>query len=173
MNQQDALVFLHKNNPMPRRPDAVFLEVFREVLDTLIAQPLEDAIPYLINSFGNWPDFTIYEKVQEALRRFTPSVICPHLNKGLLSKSESVRSWCAHTLKYFPDPDFLPILERMLSERNLLVRLAAAIGLESMPGEKVVLIAKDALKSEKDIDVKEILASIINARQRSFQSPGV
>ena len=165
MNQQDAFAFLKANSPMPRRPGPVFLEVYREVLETLTLHPLEDAIPHLINSFGNGPDFAIYENVQKALRRFAPAVILPYLEQGLESRSESVRSWCAHTLKYFPDPELLPKLEKMLGERSLLVRLAAAIGMESMSGPQVALIAAAALRSEKDADVRDILVSILEARR--------
>lgn len=166
MNLEDALSFLRANSPMPRRPDPVFLEVFYEVLEVLTANPRDECLAYLVNAFGNWPDYTIYEKIQGVLRNFAPSVVHPHLLQGLQSRSKSVRSWCAHTLKYFPSQEFLPILEKMLSDPSLLVRLAAAIGLEHIAGLKTAEIARRFLKTEKDPDIREVLASIINARYR-------
>lgn len=163
MNIQDALSFLQRHQTLPKQPSAAFVDRFDNVLHFISKNPDEKYIPFLIRCFGNWPDPYFYEKLQVALRRFPQELVRPHLKKGLKSRCDSVRSWCADTARYFPHEDFIPILGKMLREKNVLVRYASAAGLEKICSPKVRLMAEMALPGEVDRDVRNLLKGILKS----------
>ena len=161
MNVQQALDFLSENQPMPDHPSEALLERYRETTEVLFQFPDSGCIPLYIGSLADWDNWSIYDSIVSVLRLFPLETVVPHLLKGFESANLSQRQWTADMVRFFPDPVFLPFLEKLLQESKTETRMVAAAALERVGGSEAALIARSRLAVESDEDVIEALESLV------------
>jgi len=160
MQIREHLQFLKDHQPMPDEPDAEIMARYDAALDFFYRHPDPACIPLFLNSFGEWDDFTIYERVQYMLSRFPNATVVPHLLQAMASPHRGVRLWTADTACRFPDDALVPALTRLMKESGLDMRLVAAAALERIDSPAAQAAAASLLEQETEEEVREILAGI-------------
>ncbi len=161
MTNEEALDFLNAHQPLPDDAREELLQRLRTVTSHLFQHPDPACIPLLLNTLARWDDWSLYDSIQSVLRQFKPAEVVPFLRAGLDHKRDVTRSWSADTARYFPHPLLVEPLGRMLGEPRSEMRLVAAAALEMIALPEVVALAKQALDTEEDEDVLEILRQIV------------
>ena len=161
MTRDTHLRFLRAHQPMPDNPPPHILTGYKATTEFFYKHPEPEVIPLYLQSFAQWEDDRVYESVQSVLRRFSREKVVPHLKTGLTQTNPTIRFWCADTVRFFPDPSLADGLGLMLREGDVALRLVAASALEQIRTAQAARIAADAIRTETDEDVREILAAIV------------
>ncbi len=168
MDKEKALDFLRRHQPLPddktlnETPNLI--KEYNEVRQYFEAHPDKQAIPLLLNSFGDGSGFGLYQLVEDAIIPFPAEEVVPHLVQVLSSKYQGVRYWAAQVAMSFPSPQLLQPLQKILQEDNSDGRTAAASSLAFIQGEGVDEILRQALNSEQDNDIREFITQVLEDR---------
>ena len=119
MDREEAFRFLCTHQPLP--PDTSLDEEtigrFDAVCKFLAANPDPECIPLVLNAFGEWDGFGVYQLCDDVLRAYPQSLLTPHLVAALSSPHRSVRYWAAHWAMQFTAPELVvPLVQLLASE---------------------------------------------------------
>ncbi len=157
VNTQDYLQFLEQRQPMMDDPPVEVMTRYKAATAHFYRHPDPACIPLFLGSFAEWGDFSVYESVQSVLCRFPKQIVIPHLIKAMASPHRAVRLWSADTARAFADDALAPALVQLLAEPGLDMRLVAASALECIDSDAARAAADQALKTEREEEVREIL----------------
>ncbi len=162
MNEEQAIAFLQEHGTLSEHASEALIAAWVGVIDFLMRNPSKRCIPLLISAFGEGAHMEVDTSIQTLLRKFPLEDMYPHLKAGLNDERSAVRQWCADTVQYFPHPDFVPDLQRMLQEEDVLSRHESVVALAKIKGEKVKHIAALALPGEVDEEVRSLLLELVD-----------
>lgn len=151
----------HREGSALDNPDRV--DEIARALTIVDQHPNTDAIPGLVNVIDDWDDMQLVESIQRRLAGFPKDDVVQALLEAVDRSGSAKRVWLADTVRYFPDPRFIPFLKTLLWHDDELSRLNAATALEEIEPDLVREIAAARLAVEEDEEVVEILEKIVNA----------
>lgn len=132
MDKPEALKFLRTVQPLP--DDDVLSEEligkYDEVRKFFVENPSEEAVPLLLDSFGNGDGLGVYQLVEDAISNIESEKLIPHLLTALSSSLSSVRYWTTQISANFEDRRLIDSLVNLLSDEAIDIRLAALTSLE-------------------------------------------
>jgi HEAT repeat protein len=137
---------------------------YAEVRLYFATHPDLEAVPLLLNSFGDGSGFGMYARADETIWHFSPQEILPHLVKALNSEYHSVRYWCTQIAMSFPDQQLIAPLENVLQHDDIDARAFAASTLSLIPGKRVDEILLTALNNEQENEVLEAITEALETR---------
>jgi hypothetical protein len=161
VNHTQALAFLARHQPLPQNASPSLLARLRTALDVLDDCRDPRLIPLLLNCHAEWEELTLYDQIQQLLRRFPEHEVRPHLLMGLRGDPQRA-AFYADTARYFPHSHLIAPLAHLLHSAHPYTRLVAAAALECIGGPLVRMIAEKACEAEGDEDVQEILQAIVS-----------
>lgn len=163
MNRDEAMKFLKDNLPLP--PDSEMSEAqilaFNEARDYFLEHPDAEAIPLLLNCFGEGSGYGAYQLIEDVLAKLPVSAVLPHLDNALRSQSPSIRFWASQIAARIPDPSLVPALARLALETDVDSRYAAVTALERISGESALAALRVALHSETDEELRSVIQQIL------------
>jgi hypothetical protein len=169
MNHEEAFRFLRTHQPLP--PDTSLDEEtigrFHAVCKFLAANPDPECIPLVLNAFGEWGAFGVYQLCDDVLRAYPQSVLTPHLVAALSSPHRSVRYWAAHWTMQFTAPELVgPLVQLLASEDDddshyYCLSALQFIWEEHRTAEALVALRKRA-ETETDPDRMELLREALS-----------
>lgn len=163
MTRQEAIEFLKQHQPLPADEN-----LSREVIDTydevrkyFVANPDSEAVPLLLNSFGQGSGFGVYQLVEDVLAKLPKEAVIPHLARGLGSHQHGVRYWNAQIAARCPDPRLVPHLANLLQEPDHDLRFAVVTALEQIADDSALDVLRGALESETDEELRGLLLDVL------------
>ncbi len=159
MDKEKAINFLKENQPMPndKNLNESMITMYDEVRKYFLSNPDEECISLFLNSFGEYDGMGVYQLVEDVILKFEHNKVVNYLLEALKSKYNGVKYWCSQICALFPDEKLINPLEKLLSDSNPDVRVSAITSMSQIQDDKVVIILKNQLDIENDIEVKEFL----------------
>lgn len=165
MNKEFAISFLQKNQPMPddKSLSQEAIDTYCEVLSYIKENPDNDFIALILNSFGEWDGFGVYQTVEDIIMEFDQKKVINVLKESLQSGYDSVRYWCAQISGLFTNDELIIPLSKIVKDENSDIRISAYISLSNYyNNEHVKSLLSERLDNEDDLDAKEILIQILS-----------
>lgn len=134
VNKLDAIKFLEKHQPLPADSELTqsIIDKYEEIIKFFIANPDDEIIPYLLNSYGEGDGWGTYVLVEDYLYRCSKKAVVEEIRKILEQENnlDSIRYWVTQNAAAFPDPIFKKGLFISLSSDVEDIRNTAKIALE-------------------------------------------
>lgn len=165
MTRDEALSFLKRHQPLP---DVSFDETLhaelREAWTFFKASPDREALPLLLNVFGDGDAGGIYQRFDDLLVGCEKEDVVRELRAALSSPHRSVRYWNAQLAAGFPDERLTAPLAALLAEDDLDLRYAAITALEQIASPAAIIRLKEALLAETDEELRALLRDVLKGR---------
>ncbi len=162
MNRAEAIEILLRHQPLP--PDSLLSEEVLREFDAarkyFVANPDPDAVPLLLNAFGDGSGYGVYQLVEDAIRPLPPEIVVPQLIAALQIPRPWMRYWAAEVAANFPDPALIPVLAPMLLSADTDCRGAAATALSFIATPKASAILREAYARTRDPFLHEIVDAL-------------
>lgn len=159
MNRAEAIQILQRHQPLP--PDSSLSEEILSDFDAareyFVANPDPDAVPLLLNAFGDGSGFGVYQLVEDAICPLPPEVVIPQLISALQSPRPWMRYWVAQVASNFPHPSLVPVLAPMLLSADDDCRAAAATALSFIATPETSALLREAATRTQDPFLQEIV----------------
>ena len=167
VTRSEAISFLRKHQPMPpdKELSTELITEYDEVRKYFVEHPDLEAVPLLLNSFGQGTGHGVYQLVGNALRTLPSEKIIPYLRSAIRSEHPSVRSWCAEIAAEFPSAELIPALSMLLEDDDEDARSASVFALEFIDDPQVDKILTGMLKTSDDSDLCEQITEALFHRQ--------
>ena len=166
MDKTTAIAFLNANSPMPD-DDALSQELidqYAAAYEFFVSTPDPDSIGPLLNSFGRWGGFGMYQRVEDAFASFDAEQMRDTLVAAISSPHESVRYWASQIAALFPCDDLVAPLIRNTHDSQTDICVAAATALAQIDDPAIVQPIRELrsrLTHPSDIEaLDDILADI-------------
>ncbi|WP_426059747.1 hypothetical protein [Hymenobacter sp. B1770] len=168
MNTPEALAFLQAHQPMPdddgleQQPELML--AFDEVRKYFVEHPDPRCVPLLLNSFGGWDGFGMYQMVEFVFFQMDEQLVTQAL---LLNMQDVARLnrytlyWNVQLCSTFPHTDFFPALLQVLNHPMADIRMATAYSLTQYEAATIRPILELQLAVEDDSDVAETIREIL------------
>jgi HEAT repeat protein len=122
-----------------------------------VANPDPDAVPLLLNAFGDGSGYGIYQLVEDAIRPLSPEIVVPQLITALQNPRPSMRYWVAQVAANFPDPALIPVLAPMLLLTDTDCQAAAATALSFIATPEASALLREAAARTRDPFLQEVV----------------
>ena len=161
----EALQFLRSHQPLPptRTISKDILRRFDEVRTHFTEFPDNQAVPLLLNSFGEGDGHGVYQLVETAILAHPERVVIPALVDALRSSLGSVRYWNAQIAANYTRPELVKPLAETLLIGSLDERMAATTALEMIgtfeARQELMKALEWSIQSEVKNAIREALAS--------------
>ena len=165
MNQSEALEFLRTVQPLPN-DDLLSEELigqYDDVREFFVENPSEDAVPLLLNSFGNGDGLGVYQLVEDAIVNVESEKVVPHLLNALSSTLSSVRYWTTQISANFDDRRLVDSLVKLLNDESVDTRLAALVSIEKYVDESLAKKLVELRTAETNPAVRQAYGDAIAA----------
>jgi len=168
MTTDEAIAFLEAHQPMPPDDKGTqeeiddWIEAFNHAMQ--LEPPDPRFISLFLNSFPKRMEIGAYQEVESLLARYDASLVVPPLINALESKNPSIQSFAAEFSRYFPDPRLTSPLIATLKFGFAESRAFAAMALAFHPGALVDQALAEALRRERDRDVRGSIEDTIAER---------
>ena len=164
MNKETALNFLKENQPMPddSNLDKSVIAMYDDVIKYFLYNPDKECLPLLLNSFGEYDGYGVYQSVEDVILRFEHEEVVDCLVESLNSRHNGVKYWCAQISALFPDKKLISPLKNLLKDTNNDIREAAITSLAQIEDDEILDILKSHLDTEKDIEIISLIYEIIS-----------
>lgn len=163
MNTEQAIEFLASHQPMPPdgelQPSMALL--YNEARKALQLQQVPQAIPLLLNSFGDGIGKGFYQLVETTLRAYDGREIIRHLAEALRSPHPGVRWWSAQIAVDYPSETLVAPLGLLLRDEREGTRFAAVAALEQVGSEEAYSLLRASLDTETSEDVRDLMTTIL------------
>ncbi|MBP1590663.1 MAG: HEAT repeat domain-containing protein [Oscillospiraceae bacterium] len=164
MDKETALNFLKHHQPMPNDDllDKKTIFMYDEVRKYFLNNPDDECLPLLLNSFGEYNGFGVYQLVEDVILKFDHKKVVNCLLEALKSHHKGVKYWCIQICASFPDTRLIFSLNDLLNDPNEDIRISVITALSQIQDEKVILLLKDNLKNENNETVKSFLLEVLD-----------
>ncbi len=168
MTTNEAIAFLTAHQPMP--PDDMgtqeeidqWIESFNHAMQ--LEPPDPRFISLFLNSFPERIEIGAYQNVDSLLARYEADIVVPELISALDSSNPSIQGFAAQFSRHYPDPRLISPLLAALNSRFADSRAFAAMSLASQLGPLIDQALTEALRRERDPDVRESIEDTIAER---------
>ncbi len=143
--------------------------MYDEVRKYFLNNPDEECLPLLLNSFGEYNGFGVYQLVEDVILKFNHEKVVDCLLEALKSRYNGVKYWCIQICASFPDVRLIPSLKDLLYDSSEDIRISVITALSQIQDEKVILLLKDHLKNEKNETVKSFLLEVLDDVESNVQ----
>ena len=124
--------------------------------------PDDECLPLLLNSFGEYNGFGVYQLVEDVILKFDHKKVVNCLLEALKSHHKGVKYLCIQICASFPDVRLIHSLNDLLNDPNEDIRISVITALSQIQDEKVILLLKDHLKNENNETVKSFLLEVLD-----------
>lgn len=141
-------------------------ELHTGLLDTynfFKANPDREALPLLLNVFGDGSAGGIYQVFDDLLACYDEEEVVRELEKALSSKHRSVRYWNADMSAGYPDERLTQPLAKLLEEDDFDMRYAAITALERIGTPAAKKKLTEALHRETDGELRALLEDVLKS----------
>lgn len=122
MDKVQAFQFLRLHQPMPADYDITqeLIDKYDEVRRFFLAHPDKNAIPLLLQSFGDGDGLGVYQLIEDCFYQYDANDVISCIAAILENPHtiESVRYWCTLLTMSFPDRRLLVGLDGSLQSKN-------------------------------------------------------
>ncbi len=134
MNTAYAIEFLRNNQPLPNDDiiDENTLEIYNTILHFFQYNIHNECVPLILNSFGGWNGYGVYQMVEETIRKYSKEIVMPHLLKALKSENVYTQYWCCQIAEFFFDEQLIIPLTNLINTAHEEVQQVAAITLDGL-----------------------------------------
>jgi hypothetical protein len=159
METSEALEFLARHQPMPddEHLDQTTMDTYEAVRKHFLEHYDERCVPLFLGSFGEGSGWGVYQLVEDVLREYPRDLVRKALDDCLQSPHSGVRKWCLQIAMEYEDPALLRHFRRMLSSDDVDERIWSAYNIDLVGTVDDRPLVEEALRSETDADVREIL----------------
>lgn len=159
MDLDSALEFLHNHQPLPA-DDQITEEqllILDDVRKYFLKNYAPEAIPLLLNVFGDGNGFGVYQLMEDIFENVPKSTLVPCIAEGLRSKHRGVRYWNAEIASRYPAQDLIEPLSELLQDADVDIRTAASLALIASEQSQAKSIFRAHLIRETDPELCEII----------------
>lgn len=139
MNKIEALEFLKLHQPMPADNDITqeMINIYDNVRIYFLAHPDKEAIPLLLNSFGEGDGLGVYQLVEDVFYKCNIDDVVENIASILENPNtiKSIRFWCTLLTMSFPDNRLINGLKISAQSNDADTHDMALLGLKLI-GEK-------------------------------------
>ena len=166
MDKASALAFLTSHSPMPDDDDLTqeLIDQYDAACQFFKDNPDPDSIAPLLNSFGRWDGYGMYQLVEDAFCVFSVEQMLQPLIAAILSPYDSVRYWACQIAANFPCPELIDPLSTNLHDSHSDICVAAATALSMIADASVAKRIRDLrtrLEHPSDLElIDEILSDL-------------
>lgn len=162
MKEEDVIKFLKIHQPMPNDDELTeeVIDQYDSAIKFLKNYPILKCLPLILNSFGEYDGFGVYQTVEDVIVKFPYEDVVKYLKEALSSNYSGVKYWCAQIATLFPDRRLASSLSKLLDDSNSDIRMAAAVALLSIGGDDITRLLEEQLVKEDEIN-KEFLLNIM------------
>jgi len=163
MTRDEAIAFLKQHQPMPSERDVTDADVDRydQARRYFMEHPDEEAIPLLLNSFGEGGR-GVNQLIEDAIVRHDQELVIPEIARALASSHETVRYWNAQIAALFPDVRLVAPLAKVLSQDSHDLKYAAVTALERIGSEEAFAALTIARNNERDGEIRELIDEVLS-----------
>jgi HEAT repeat protein len=169
INKQTALEFLRTHQPLPGDAELTEEEIqtFDAVSRFFQQHPDREAVPLLVNAFGDGSGFGVYQLVEDTLAQHDHEDVVTALDRALKEGGRGVRYWAAHNAARFPDQrlckNLIALLANSDADDKLGLREAAIVALEFIGGNEAIAAMELQLTIEQDPYVRNIIVEALGS----------
>lgn len=159
MKQRECIEYLKRNQPMP--PDDEWdeeCEKLDEVLEFITNSPVLEALPLLLNVFGEGSGFGVYQLVEFAIRKYRAKDVIPQLMQTLTSPSKSIVYWNAQIAASFPDVRLIEPLSVLVRSEDEDIQAASITAIGQIKSPKVLAVLESLNSSDLNEDMRELIS---------------
>ena len=166
MDKETALGFLKLHQPMPNDDhlDHGTISMYDDVRKYFLNNPDKDCLPLLLNSFGEYDGYGVYQLVEDVILKFEHEVVVEYLMESLRSHHNGVKYWCVQICASFPDVRLIPSLKNLLNDPNEDIRISVITALSMISDERAVQILMNHSEIEKTETVKSFLTELLQEK---------
>jgi HEAT repeats len=163
MTRDEAISFLKQHQPLPDVSfDQKLLTGLHGTYQFFLGAGADrEALPLLVNVFGDGSAGGIYQVFDDLLRKYDKEDVVRELQKALSSKHRSVRYWNAQMAAHFPDERLTQPLADLLREDDYDMRYAAITALEQIGSPAAKRELKEALLRETDAELRALIEDVL------------
>lgn len=158
MDGNECIDYLKRNQPMP--PDDEWdLKCVKldDVLNFISNSPLPEALPLLLNVFGEGSGFGVYQVVEFVIRKYQAEAVIPELQLALRSPTKSIVYWNAQIAESFPDERLIEPLSSLVNSEDEDIQAASITALGQIKSPKVLAILESLTRSSLTEDLRELI----------------
>jgi len=158
MDEKQCIEFLRRHQPMPADDDwDDDCEKLDEVRRFLTNNICVDAIPLLLNVFGEGNGYGVYQQVELAVRQYAPGDVVPHLLQGLRFDLSSVVYWNAQIAASFPDERLIDPLTELVHSSDPDIQATSITSIGCIRHPKVGAILESLQRLDLDDELRELV----------------
>src|SRR5262245_42239008 len=162
MTRDEAISFLRQHQPLPDVSfDQKLLTGLHDTFQFFKANPDREALPLLVNVFGDGSASGIYQLFDELLSKYDMEDVVREVRKALSSKHRSVRYWNAQMSADFADERLTQPLADLLRADDFDMRYAAITALEQIGSPAARRELKAALLRETDAELRALIEGVL------------
>lgn len=168
MTTPEALAFLQAHQPMPDderlnlQPELML--AYDEVRQHFVEHPDPRCVPLLLNSFGGWNGFGMYQMVEDVFFQLDE----PLVTHALLTNLRDVTLlnpctlyWNVQLCLTFPHPGLVPALAQVLNHPLSNIRTVAVYALGQLEADTVAPLLRQQWAVEDDADVAAAIQEVL------------
>ncbi|TGE22711.1 HEAT repeat domain-containing protein [Hymenobacter metallicola] len=168
MTTPEGLAFLRAHQPMPDdevlnlQPELML--AYDEVRRHFVEHPDPGCVPLLLNSFGGWNGFGMYQMVEEVFYQLDEQLVTEALLRNLRDVARlgtCTLYWNVQLCIIFPHPGMLTVLAQVLNHPLADLRITAAYALSQLEPATVATLLQQQLAVEDDPDVVATLSEVL------------